>query len=195
MSEQKLLLIGCGILQQEIRCLTERNGWALELIFLDSALHINFEALRENLVRMLERHRGQPILVFYGACHPLMDAILEERNLRRVPGQNCLEMLLGPEAFLQELSEGAFFLLEDWARRFLEIAVATFGNNPRIIRDIFCQDRRYLLCLKTPCSSDYTATASKAGELTGLPLRWREVGLEKLESVLQSAIEQWGCEC
>jgi hypothetical protein len=188
MSEERLLLVGCGILRKEIRFLIEKNGWPLDVFFLDSTLHVDFEDLSKSLKSALARHSGRDIIVFYGACHPLMENILEEAETSRTVGQNCVEMLLGPELFTEELSNGAFFLLEDWARRWDCILRKTLGNNEKIWKDVYQGDRKYLACITTPCSRDYRVEAEAAGKKVGLPLRWIDSPLDHLEYVLHDAI-------
>lgn len=183
-----LLLLGCGILQKEVRFLIEKNGWQLETHFLDSSLHIDFGKLSLALTTALDRHEEREIIVFYGACHPLMDKMLASARTFRTEGQNCVEMLLGPEQFYSELEQGAFFLLEEWAQCWERIVTATFGTNREVIREMYQGDRNYLLCISTPCSGDFRAEAEEAGRLVGLPLRWLDVSLDHLEKVLIDAI-------
>lgn len=184
------LLLGCGILQQEVRYLIEKNAWALDTDFLDSSLHVDFAALESALQAGLVRHTGRDIVVFYGSCHPRMEQMRVAAHSLRTQGQNCIEMLLGPERFMQELSSGAFFLLEDWALRWDTAISKTFGNKPEVIREIFQLSNHYLLCLRTPCSGDFEQAAIDIGLKVGLPLRWLDVGLEQLETVLAQAIAQ-----
>lgn len=188
MDNNRLLLTGCGILHKEIRWLIEKNSWPLDTVFLDSALHINFEKLSDQLTKAFAKHQDREIVVFYGTCHPLMEGILQKGKTFRTKGQNCVDILLGNDLFNKELLNGAFFLLEDWARRWQYITQKTFGTNIDLIREIFQGDRKYLLCLKTPCSGDFSAKAEAAGALVGVPIRWMEVGLDHLESVLQDMI-------
>lgn len=190
MYEKRLLLIGCGILSKEIRYLTKKNVWPMDAIFIDSSLHIDLKKLERSLKQVLAKHRGRDIIVFFGTCHPLMNSILEDAETVRTEGQNCVEMLLGHDVFTQELSQGAFFLLEDWARRWELIQTKTLGTNLQVIREIYQCDRKYILCLKTPCSEDFNTQAEKAGEMVGLPIRWMDVSLEHLESVIQAAIDR-----
>lgn len=185
-----LLLLGCGILRKEIRFLMEKNGWPLELHFLDSALHIDFDKLSLSLKATLDHHAEREKIVFYGACHPQMETILAASGTFRTAGQNCVEMLLGPEQFSAELEQGAFFLLEEWAHRWEKIVTATFGTNLEVIREIYQSDRNYLLCISTPCSDDFRGEAEAAGRLVGLPLRRLDVSLDHLEMVLQKAIDR-----
>jgi hypothetical protein len=184
------LLLGCGILQKEIRFLIEKNGWQIETHFLDSALHIDFDKLSQALTSSLNHHVEREMIVFYGACHPRMEMILDNAGTFRTAGQNCVEMLLGIELFTNELEQGAFFLLEEWARRWERIVTATFGTNLKVIREIYQGDRSYLLGITTPCSGDFKAEAEEAGRLVGLPLRWMDISLDHLETVLQEAIDR-----
>ena len=184
MANDRLMLIGCGILKKEIRCLIEKNGWPLETCFLDSALHINFENLAGQLTATLDRHRERDRIVFYGACHPLMDRLLEKGRAIRTPGQNCVDILLGHPLFMEELQKGAFFLMEDWARRWEEVVHLTIGHNLSLIRELYQGSHTHLLCIRTPCSGDFNQEAEEAGRLVGLPLQWRDVSLDHLEDVL-----------
>ena len=188
MPEARPLLLGCGILAREIRFLLEKNRWSADTCFLDSALHIDFAELSQTLTAALARHAGRNLYVFYGCCHPRMDHIVAEAGAQRIPGQNCVEMLLGPEHFTQELAQGAFFLLEGWARRWEHILTRTFGANEQVIKNVFQVDRKYLLGLRTPCSGDFQVEAADAGRKVGLPLRWRDVPLDNLELVLRTMI-------
>lgn len=189
MKDGKLLLMGCGILKNEVRYLIDKNKWPVDTEFFDSALHCEFDKLSHCLTTGLAKQAGREIVVFYGTCHPLMAQILDKAHTFRTKGQNCVDMLLGNELFTRELLAGAFFLLEDWVRRWEYIVTKTFGTrNWEVIREIFGSDRQYLLCVRTPCSGEFSREAEEAGRLVGLPLRWLNIGLEHLEAVLSEAI-------
>ncbi len=188
MPEAEILLLGCGILRKEVQFLVEKNRWPADTCFLDSALHVNFAKLSAALVGALTRHRGRTTLVFYGCCLPLIDQIVAGAGAVRIPGQNCLEMLLGSDQFTEHLAQGAFFLLEDWARRWDQVLMKTFGTNEWVTKEVFRGDRSHLLGLRTPCSGDFRAEATEAGRKVGLPVRWLDVSLDHLEQVLQTAI-------
>ena len=190
MNGERLLLVGCGILAREVRSLIEKNGWPLDTCFLDSTLHCKFHSLEQSLRAALARNKHRRVIVFYGCCHPLMEKMVEEAHTFRTEGQNCIEMLLGRETFARELERGAFFLFDDWARRWESIVTGTFGTkNVDVIRDMIQGDRKYLLCIRTPYSADFQAEAEKAGALVDLPLEWINVTLDKLESVLAAAVK------
>ena len=183
----KHILVGCGILKKEINWLIKKNNWRLDTFFLDSTLHINFEKLQKNLSSALKKHSDKNTFVFYGECHPLIENILRDANTFRTAGQNCVDILLGNKVFTKELSDGAFFLLEDWATRWDYICKKTFGDNKEIVRQIFREDRKYILALRTPCSGDFSKEAGIMAWHVDLPLRWMNVELDSLESVLISS--------
>lgn len=180
--------MGCGILKKEVKLIIKKNQWPLDTLFLDSALHVDFNKLSKYLTSALNRHQGKNIIVFYGCCHPLMDQMLEKEKTFRTRGQNCVDMLLGYPLFSEELAKGAFFLLEDWALRWDHVITKYFGTNEKLIKDIFQGDRQYLLCVRTPCSGDFESLAEQAGQKAGMPLKWMDTGLEHLESILLEAV-------
>jgi hypothetical protein len=177
-------IIGCGILKKEIEFLVEKNGWNRTLTPLPSGLHVDFGKLRASLEKCLQLHAGEPAIVFYGACHPLMDKILDTAHLIRTPGQNCVDIYLGHDMFSRELEQGAFFLFEDWALHWNEIVGVVMPGDPEIMRSIFRTGHKYLLAIRTPCSADFSAAAEAVSSMTSLELRWIDAGLEHLEANL-----------
>jgi hypothetical protein len=184
------LIIGCGILKKEIRLLAEKNGWHQGMTFLPSALHVDFHKLQKTLEKSLQLHAGEPAIVFYGACHPRMDQMLDAAHVTRTPGQNCVDIYLGHETFCRELEQGAFFLFEEWAHHWKEIVGAIMPGDPEIMRSIFCSAHKYLLAIRTPCSGDFSAEAEKVSALTSLELRWVDAGLEHLEANLAATLDR-----
>ena len=185
-------LIGCGILEKEIRHLIAKNGWHLQATFLPSGLHVNFDRLRNSLEKCLQHHAGETSMVFYGACHPCMDQILATAQVIRTPGQNCVDIYLGHELFCRELEQGAFFLFEDWALHWKEIIGDVMPGDPEIMRSIFRSAHKYLLAIRTPCSGDFSAEAAVVSNMTTLELRWLDVGLDELERNLAATLQRAG---
>jgi hypothetical protein len=184
-------LIGCGILSRELRSVIRKNGWPLETVLLDANLHNDYGSLENSLASTLTAHCKDNAIVFYGCCHPRIDEIVAGGAAVRTHGQNCVEMLLGPELFTRELEAGAYFLFESWARNWNRIICSSFGTtHPEVIQAIFREDRRYLLAVRTPCSGDFTVDAENASQNAGLPLRWMDASLDHLEQTLRDAIDR-----
>ncbi len=188
MMSDPVKIIGCGILKNEIKFLIKKNNWQNLCSFLPSGLHVDFERLEAGLEKTLKNNDSRPVIIFYGACHPRMDQILEQSNLVRTPGQNCVEILLGKEMFCRELEQGAFFLFEEWAKYWKNIVGGVMPGSPNIMRDIFLSSHKYLLAIRTPCSTNYEDHAEAVSEMTGLELRWIDAGLELLEENLAATI-------
>lgn len=186
------LIIGCGILKEEIRFLIKKNGWPVETAFLPSSLHVDFDRLKECLETCLGRHAGENPVVFYGVCHPLMDQIMDKAQTIRTSGQNCVDIYLGNEIFSHELEQGAFFLFEEWSRNWKKIACSIMPGDSEIMRDIFRYSHKYILAIRTPCSGDFRAEAEEVSRMTSLELRWMDAGLEKLEQTLAETINKAG---
>ena len=188
--EGRLMLIACGIFRKEIELLVQKNSWPVKTRFLDSSLHVDFNKLSAALTRSLSRCREDTPLVVYGACHPRMESILADANAARTPGQNCVEIVLGRDRFTEEISKGAFFLFEDWAKRWENTGFAPFNKRPDIMREIFQDAHKYLLAIRTTCSGNYKEQAENVSRLVGLPLFWTDVGLEHLEQTLSLGINE-----
>ena len=188
----KLVLVGCSILHKEVDYLIKKNNWKIDTHYLNSALHNYFNRLSSELNEALddEQQKGNNTVVFYGSCHPRMEDLLEDHKTCRTHGQNCVVMLLGYELFMQELSKGAYFLLEDWALTWEPMITECFGNNLSVIREIFHSSHKYFLALRTPCTDDFTEAAEKAAEFVDLPLHWLDVDLQELETVMADAIQE-----
>lgn len=189
---EPFLLVGCGILHREVDALIARNGWRLETRYLASALHNYLDRLSSKLQASLEAapHPGQGCIVLYGACHPLMDRILVQHGTLRTKGQNCIVQLIGYERFMEELGEGAYFLLEDWAITWEPMITAAFGKNLAVVREIFHSSHKRIVAIRTPCSGDFTAAAESAARFVDLPLTWMDADLSHLEAVLADAIDR-----
>lgn len=189
-SGARLAVVGCGILRKEVEALVRKNGWDVETRFLQSSLHHYFDRLSAELEAALDaaEREGLAPVVLYGCCHPAMDGILGRHHTLRTRGQNCIVWLLGYERFMEELSRGAFFLLEDWARTWERMITACFGPRLEVVREIFHGSHRCVVALRTPSSGDFTAEAEAAARLVDLPLEWMDVDLGQLEAVLADAL-------
>lgn len=100
------------------------------------------------------------------------------------PGCDCLSLLVSPEVRARELAAGALFVLEEWAHGWHRWAAATMGGSVEARREMLRREHSSLLCLRTPCSGDFTAAAAEAGRLSGLPVRWLDVDLGRLAASL-----------
>ncbi|MCG8701005.1 MAG: DUF1638 domain-containing protein [Bacteroidales bacterium] len=183
-----IALISCGILKNEILHLIAVNKWKVNPTFLDSSLHVDFNKLWNTLTKTISKQKVDEGIVCYGTCHPLMNQMLASTKFVRTPVQNCVELVLGRKVFDKELEKGAFFLFEDWAVHWERVAYKALGDNQNMINEVFQSEHNYLLCIKTPCSSDFSDDAEKVSHITGLPLKWISVDLSVLEKYLSDLL-------
>ncbi len=181
--------IGCGILNKEIEYILKKNKLSVNIRFLNSSLHNNFDKLYMGLETELKNCEVKKSVVFYGCCHPLIDKLLVGYSAKRTVGQNCISMLIGEDYFESEEKKGAYFLVEDWANNWEMLLYEEFGKNIEIIREIFRESRKYILAINTPFSSNYAFRAEKFSEAVELPLVWIDTNLEHLENCLLDAFK------
>ena len=184
----QILIIGCGIFAKEIDFVISKNKWPVKTIMIDSINHMDFEKLHKDLEAELLKYKEERVVVFYGACHPLIHKTLERFQTIRTQGQNCIDIILGSKLFNEELANGAFFLSEDWIMRWKDIVTAGFGTDKEVVREIFKSSHTYLNAIKTPCSFDFEAQAKEVSEFLDLELKWLKVDLKELELNLQQTI-------
>lgn len=111
------VLVSCGIFREELEYLAREGRLNGDIVFLDAALHVNFDKLKAGLVQALDgkRREGCEVNVLYGACHPEMADILECHGAKRMAANNCLEALVGVDEVRRLDSEGkTFFLSAGW---------------------------------------------------------------------------------
>lgn len=181
---ENIILLGCGIIKKELEFLIQKNKLPVKAVFLDSTLHIHIDKLETSLKAFLQKHKTKTCILFYGACHPRMHKILESYKVVHVPYQNCIEMLISKDTFHDHLSQGAFFLMEDWIHRWEKIMVQAFGSTDPLIMQ---SEHHHMIAIRTVCSQDYTKFAHDLSHHVGLELHWMDVELDHLEKILLTA--------
>ena len=117
MEKKPVLFISCGIFKEELEHLAREKKLDVEVLFLDAALHVNFDRLKERLVQALEdqRKEGTELKVLYGHCHPEIMEILKRYGAKKIDAANCLEAIVGREEIRKIDAEAkTFFLTAGW---------------------------------------------------------------------------------
>jgi hypothetical protein len=72
MTEKATIFISCGIFHDELKHLAQEGLFGENIMFLDAALHVNFDKLKTQLEHALEQAKetGAELRVIYGHCHP-----------------------------------------------------------------------------------------------------------------------------
>jgi len=189
--KRKFIAIACGVLKNELDELEAKGLVDFPIHYLSSSLHMQPDALREEMSNLLEReHRPDVrILLIYGDCHAYMEDLADGRDVVRVRAVNCAEMLLGKERYKSLIKEGAFLLLPEWTGRWREILGEFPGLGRDIAADLMHHQHSRLVYLDTgACPVPYGELAA-CSEFVGLPFEVVRVSPDHLTSLIMEALE------
>ncbi len=190
------LLIACGALAREVLRLIEDNQWsALELQCLPADLH-NKPKLIPELVRAKIRAAKQrdcyrQILVLYGDCGTggMLDTVLQEEQVERIPGAHCYEFFATPTLFddlsTQEL--GSFYLTDYLARFFDRLIIHGLGidRHPEL-KDMYFAHYKRLVYLAQTDDPALLQLAKAAAQKLDLEFVHQKTGYGGLASFMQN---------
>lgn len=180
--EGKTICIACSIFRQEMEHLRDSGDINLPVRYLESALHIYPEKLREQLTSVVEAEdeRGKGVILAYGDCHSHMIDLERRPNIVRTKGANCCEILLGSGEYNKLRAERVFFLMPEWALRWREIFQRHLGleqdNAAGIMQDMHSR----LLYLDTGLTPVPREQLEEFGKYCGLEWDSMKVGTEYL---------------
>ena len=194
------LVIACGALAHEIVALQRLNGWShLEVTCLPAELHNRPEkipaAVRDKIRQHKARHAS--IFVAYADCGTggLLDVVLREEGVERIPGAHCYEFFAGSAVFaeLADAEPGTFYLTDFLAWHFERLVMQGLGidKHPELLPVYFGNYRR-LVDLSQLESPERLADARAAAARLGLAFEHRVTGYGDLEHSLRRASEGVG---
>jgi len=152
-------IVACSILQKELEKALKDFEWGGDVVYLDAALHVNPEKMRERIVEEVEKIGSQVDGVFlgYGFCQSLK-GIEADCSVPVVLPQvdDCISLLMGPERYALEVKKevGTWFMTPGWAEIGAEMVikelhldrVVKYGRDPMdMARRVFQHYRRGLL--------------------------------------------------
>ena len=191
------LIIACGALAHEIVALRRANAWPhLEVQCLPAELHNRPEKIPQAVRDKIRQNKGRyaSMFVAYADCGTggLLDAVLQEEGVERIPGAHCYEFFAGSAAFaeLADADPGTFYLTDFLVAHFDRLIIRGLGidRHPELMPIYFGNYRRlvYLAQLESP---DKRAAAERAAERLGLAFEYRVTGYGGLEQSLRRAGE------
>lgn len=152
----RLAVVACDMIRNEIGRLVADDPDISEVVYLEAALHIYPERMRDAIVEQVNALAGQVDAVFlgYGYCQSLR-GIEELCDVPVVlpPYDDCIQFLLGPEQYRDEMAEevGTWFMSPGWAEVSAEMIIkelkleraARYGRDPmEMARRLFTHYRR-----------------------------------------------------
>jgi Protein of unknown function (DUF1638) len=193
-----MLIIACGALAHEITQLRRANQWSdLEVRCLPAELHNRPEripaAVRDLIHASRDHYRS--IFVAYGDCGTggLLDAVLREEGVERIPGAHCYEFFATAPVFaaLAEAEPGTFYLTDFLLRHFERLVIRGLGldRHPELFATYFGNYRKLIYLAQAPVAQAQEAAQAIATRM-GLQFEYRLTGYGTLGTTLVSAVER-----
>ena len=192
------LVIACGALAREIVALRELNDWPhLDVQCLPAELHNRPEKIPAAVQAKIQANRGRyaSMFVAYADCGTggLLDAVLAQENVERIPGAHCYEFFAGSEAFaaLSEKELGTFYLTDFLLAHFERLIVKGLGldKHPELLSLYFGNYKKLVYLAQRPGDNSIDQARVCAQRL-GLAFEHQVTGYGELAHSLQRANEK-----
>jgi hypothetical protein len=193
-------VIACGALAREVKHLLDVNGWThVTLTCLPADLHNRPQLIPEAMRKKIRAARGRydRIVALYGDCGTggLLDDVLAEEGVERIPGPHCYQFYMGTEPFteLADQDPTCFFLTDYLVRHFDRLIIQGLGLDrfPQLLGDYFGHYTRLVYLAQTD-DPDLNAKAQAAAERLGLAFERRFTGYGEMATFLARTAEADG---
>ncbi len=202
MPSQPALVIACGALAREITTLIDINQWSqLRVQCVPAKIHNTPDKIPDAVRSLIHKARDNysQIFIAFADCGTggLLDTVIQEENVERLPGAHCYEFLAGSEAF-KEMSEdelGTFYLTDFLARHFDRIIIKELGiaKHPELL-DMYFGNYKKLIYLAQTDNPELMQMAQDAAVKLNLEYEYRRTNYGELESGLKQfneSVIQW----
>ncbi len=188
-------ILSCAVLRREVETIVRRRRWDVSVDNIGSILHHDPERLGTTLAEAVDRLcvAGRPVVLVYGdACCPAMRGIGSRPGVERLPGRDCIAMLLGEAAYQEQRRDGTLFILPEWAPHWRAMFVdqAAPGSGPT--REVLTAQHRRLVYLDTGLVPVPGPELAAFAAFARLPLETRPISLDVLEQALEGALRRHG---
>jgi hypothetical protein len=189
---QGTLIIACGALAHEITALRRANRWdALDVRCLPAELHNRPERIPAAVRTVIHASRAQyrSIFVAYADCGTggLLDKMLLEEGVERIPGAHCYEFFATAPVFaeLARAELGTFYLTDFLLRHFDRLVIRGLGldRHPELFSSYFGNYRKLVYLAQAPGDQSLQQARAIATQM-GLDFAYRQTGYGTLESTL-----------
>jgi hypothetical protein len=191
----RTLLIACGALAREVLALIALNGWShMDVTCLPAKLH-NTPARIPAAVRAkirAGRRSHERVVVLYGDCGTggLLDRVIEEEGVERIPGPHCYAFYRGVEAFLEEADADptCFYLTDYLVRHFERLVIKGLGldRHPELL-PLYFGNYTTLVYLAQTGDPGLERKAAAAALRLGLAYQHRSTGYGDLADFMRQA--------
>ena len=188
----RAVCIACSIFKNELERLRSQGRFFLDTDYLDSALHLYPQELQTQLDRAIKTHRQQQdkILLLFGDCHAYMCDYADEPGIARIKGVNCCQIVLEAQEYQGLHSDGAFFLLPEWALRWQEIIKAYIGLPQAQAQEFMREMHSGFIYVDTGIVPVPVHELDALAEFFGLTVTIKRVGLEPFLLHIQHVLQE-----
>jgi len=195
MGLQRSLVIACGALARELVAITGQLP-NVEIACLPADLHNRPGGIPGAVRGRIADARAdgfERIFVAYADCGTggMLDRVLADERVERLPGAHCYEFYAGSEAFarLHEDEPGTFYLTDFLVRNFERLVIRGLGidRHPELLVDYFGNYRRVVYLAQTEDPALLESARTAAGSL-GLAFEYRFTGLGDLGGSIRAFV-------
>jgi hypothetical protein len=189
----RALVIGCGALARELLAVAERIP-GLEIACLSPDLHNRpggIPAAVRRRIHAARRDGFERIFIAYADCGTggLLDPVLAEEGVERLPGAHCYEVFAGSTEFaaLADAEPGTFWLTDFLARNFERLVIRGLGidRHPELQATYFAHYTRVVF-LSQSDDPDLLVLARRAADRLGLAFEHRPTGVRHLAAPIEA---------
>lgn len=190
--QRGILIIACGALAREITALKRANGWTdVQVQCLPPELHNRPERIVPAVREQISAHRSRydTIFVAYADCGTggMLDVLLAQEGVERLPGAHCYEFFAGAAVFdqLQSAEPGTFYLTDFLLRHFGRLVTRGLGldRHPELAVEYFRNYRKLVYLAQSPTPTSVERARQIAQDM-GLEFESRVTGYGELGSRL-----------
>ncbi|NKB75652.1 MAG: DUF1638 domain-containing protein [Gammaproteobacteria bacterium] len=191
-----VLVIACGALAHDLVRVKNLNRWDhMEIQCLPAELHNEPQKIPEAVRLKIRENKGKyrDILIGYSDCGTggLLDVVIEQEGVERLPGAHCYEMFAGDIGFsqLHESEPGTFYLTDFLARHFDRLVIKGLGLDrfPEL-KEVYFTHYKKLVYLAQLDDDEIDQKAREAAEFLNLEYLRIDTGDRFLESALSVKI-------
>lgn len=191
----RVLVVGCGALARELVAVIDQAGLAnVDLTCLPATLHNQPGGIPAAVRAKIReaRPRYERIFIAYADCGTggLLDAMLADEGVERLPGAHCYEFYAGSAAFASITDEdpATFFLTDFLARNFERLVVVGLGldRHPELLPIYFGNYHRLIYLAQTDDPA-LLVGARRAARRLGLTFEVRRTGYGELATSITAA--------
>lgn len=194
--EDRLLVIGCGMIAREVLAVKERLGLDhLELTCLPADFHFRPDRIAPAMDKAITEAKAEGyrhIYVGYADCGTggLLDRVCEKHSVERIAGPHCFAFYQGAEAYAKvgDADMMSFYMTDFLCRQFDAFFIKPLGldRHPELVTDYFGNYEKLIYLAQTDDPA-LDKVAEDAAKMLGLVYERRATGYGDLPQALANA--------